>query len=65
MDLLRKTETYIYADRDLLVHNIEEVEFPYGLFEIDINGNLMPVLAVQSDNYYELDASGNIMPLAA
>ena len=36
-----------------------------GLFEIDVNGGLEPVTAVQSDDYFELDASGNIQPKLA
>ena len=38
---------------------------PHGLLEIDVNGNLMPILAVQSDDYFELDANSNLMPLTA
>ena len=33
-----------------------------GLFDIDINGDLEPVISVQSDNNYELDGNGDIQP---
>jgi len=33
-----------------------------GLFEVDINGHLMPVTANLTDNYYELDVNDDIMP---
>jgi len=33
-----------------------------GLFEIDVNGGLMPVTDNLSDNYYELDGNDDIMP---
>lgn len=36
-----------------------------GLFEIDIDGGLMPVTDTQSDNYYELDVDNNIQPSEA
>jgi hypothetical protein len=38
---------------------------PSGLFEIDIDGGLMPVTDDLSDEYYELDANGDIQPIAA
>ena len=36
-----------------------------GLFEIDVDGGLMPVTDVQTDAYYELDVNDDIMPKAA
>uniref|UniRef100_A0A6M3KQT0 Uncharacterized protein n=1 Tax=viral metagenome TaxID=1070528 RepID=A0A6M3KQT0_9ZZZZ len=36
-----------------------------GLFEIDIDGGLMPITDVQTDSYYELDVNDDIMPIAA
>jgi hypothetical protein len=33
-----------------------------GLFEIDINGDLMPITEVQSDNNFELDVNDDIEP---
>lgn len=36
----------------------------YGLFEIDINGGLMPKNTVTSDPYFELDVNGAVMPKA-
>lgn len=41
MDLLRKTETYIYADRDLLVHNIEEAVVEV-LWHLDDSNYIVP-----------------------
>ena len=40
----------------------DEISF---LFEIDINGDLMPVTAVITDQYYELDGNNDVMPKAA
>lgn len=34
----------------------------YGLFEIDMNGALMPRNTVTSDSYFELDINGAVMP---
>ena len=34
-----------------------------GLFEIDIDGGLMPITDIRSDEYYELDGSGDIQPI--
>ncbi|MCJ7663042.1 MAG: hypothetical protein MUO24_02240 [Desulfobacterales bacterium] len=42
MNLLRKTETYIYADRDLLVHNIEEAVVEV-LWTLDGSNYMVPV----------------------
>lgn len=36
-----------------------------ALFEIDINGDLMPVTEIQDDTIYELDGNGDIMPREA
>lgn len=36
-----------------------------GLFEIDIDGGLMPVTDNLTDEYYELDVNNDIMPIAA
>ncbi|MEI6259259.1 MAG: hypothetical protein WCR46_05050 [Deltaproteobacteria bacterium] len=36
----------------------------YGMFEIDINGALMPKNTVTSDPYFELDINGAVMPKA-
>lgn len=36
-----------------------------SLFEIDVDGGLMPVTAIQSDVCYELDANDDIMPKEA
>jgi len=33
-----------------------------GLFDIDINGGLMPSANTPADNYYELDGNGDIEP---
>jgi len=35
-----------------------------GLFEIDVDGGLMPVTDTGSDAYYELDVNGDIQPIA-
>ena len=35
------------------------------LFEIDINGDLMPVTAVVTDEYFELDVNDDLIPKAA
>lgn len=42
MNLLRKTETYIYADRDLLVHNIEEAVVEV-LWHLDGSNCIVPL----------------------
>jgi hypothetical protein len=34
-----------------------------GLFEIDVDGGLMPVTDSRSDIYYELDVNGDIQPI--
>ena len=36
-----------------------------GLFEIDINGGLMPTTDTSIDDHYELDSNGDIMPTGA
>jgi len=36
-----------------------------GLFEIDVDGGLMPVTSVVQDQYYELDENDDIMPQLA
>lgn len=36
-----------------------------GLFEIDVDGGLMPVTDTGTDVYYELDVNGDIQPLEA
>ena len=36
-----------------------------GLFEVDVDGGLMPITDILPDNYYELDGSDDIMPKAA
>ena len=36
-----------------------------GLFEIDVDGGLMPITDTGTDNYYELDVDDNIQPLEA
>lgn len=40
----------------------DEISF---LFEVDINGDLEPVTAVVTDQYFEVDALNDIMPKAA
>ncbi len=40
----------------------DEVSF---LFEVDINGDLMPVTAVVTDEYFELDVNNDLIPKAA
>lgn len=34
-----------------------------GLFDLDLEGNLMPKETVDTDDIYELDANGDIMPI--
>jgi hypothetical protein len=34
-----------------------------GLFDLDLEGNLMPKGTVDTDDIYELDANGDIMPI--
>lgn len=34
-----------------------------GLFEIDIDGGMMPITSTSTDNYYELDGNDDIQPL--
>lgn len=41
------------------------VDVYIGLFEIDINGGLMPVTDTNVDVFYELDANDDIMPRVA
>lgn len=36
-----------------------------GLFEIDIDGELMPITDTRSDCYYELDVNDDIQPQEA
>lgn len=36
-----------------------------GLFEIDIDGDTMPITDLKEDQYYELDADDDIMPIVA
>jgi hypothetical protein len=36
-----------------------------GLFEIDVDGGLMPVTDILADTYFELDGDDNLMPKAA
>jgi hypothetical protein len=33
-----------------------------GLFEIDVDGGLIPGLAIRSDEYFEIDIDGGIIP---
>jgi hypothetical protein len=35
-----------------------------GLFEVDVDGGLMPVTDSLTDEYYELDVNDDIMPIA-
>jgi len=44
---------------------LDEIELGIGLFEIDINGGLMPITETLPDNYYELDVNDDIMPKIA
>lgn len=39
-------------------------KYDRGLFDIDVNGGLMPVSESESDPAYELDDNGDIMPRA-
>ena len=34
-----------------------------GLFEIDVDGGLMPITETRTDEYYEIDVDDNITPL--
>lgn len=34
-----------------------------GLFEVDVDGGMMPITDINSDNYYELDINDDIQPL--
>ena len=43
----------------------DQIDGFVGLFEIDIDGNLMPVTDSVTDQYYELDDNDDIMPKAA
>ena len=36
-----------------------------GLFEIDINGDLMPITDINSDTNFELDVNNDIQPMLA
>lgn len=37
----------------------------FGLFEIDIDGDTMPITDISPDELYELDADDDIMPIVA
>ena len=45
--------------------NISAIDGETGLFEVDVDGGLMPVTDNLSDAYYELDVNNDIMPIAA
>jgi len=47
---------------DLTVHGVITT---HSLFEIDVDGGLMPVTTIVPDAYYELDSNDDIMPKAA
>lgn len=34
-----------------------------GLFELDVDGGLMPITDIGTDEYYELDDNGDIQPI--
>lgn len=36
-----------------------------GLFELDTDGNLMPILGTETDVYFELDVDDNLEPVVA
>jgi hypothetical protein len=44
---------------------IEELDTELGLFEIDVDGGLMPITDTRSDCYYELDVNDDIQPQEA
>jgi len=44
--------------------NIAGIDVGAGLFEVDIDGGLMPVTDSLTDEYYELDVNGDIQPIA-
>ena len=36
-----------------------------GMFEIDVNGGLMPITDILPDQYFEIDDNGDLMPKEA
>ena len=56
--------TYVVCVYNESTSKWDLISTPAGLFDIDINGDLEPVTAVNSDNNYELDVNGDIMPRA-
>jgi hypothetical protein len=55
-------------DGEFLQYDLSSDSFIYatrGLFEIDVNGGLMPITDSVNDECYELDSDGDIQPKTA
>jgi hypothetical protein len=57
-----KTDGKLYTKNDSGEESEVGTGASSGLFEVDVDGGMMPVTDLQSDEYYELDVNDDIMP---